>query len=890
MRLFYFFSLIIFFCSSCFMSICTAEPIGQHFILTLPYTNNFQQLSTWLEQTKPAGVMLQTFHCKDKTQTKKLIDFLQQTAKQLGIPPLLITIDCEGGVVSRSNEAGGFISVPSPWKLAQTGLSECFSAGAIIGKQMHEVGMNVDFAPCLDLFDPKNPIMATRCFDQDPEKTFESAQAFASGLSSFNVLPVFKHFPGLGLAPVDSHTHKTVISATTEERNKHLQPFKKMATEFAEPFGIMCSHAIVPAWGNEPLTSNPFAVQFFQHLQNPNRPLLITDDFSMKGAAPDKTIEEAFIQSLLAGFDLIIYSANAQKQIAMLNTIENYVADLDFSVQQMLQQRAQRVQTFKQLFFSRKTTPPIFDTKQAASFLIKRCLQPQKIVPSLTDKEVIMLSINLPVLRPSEPWFCSNEHSYLYHQLTSLGLQPIEYLFNPKQQKSIKQAEQLLAAHPDAMIITQSFFFNTSDVKSNDLKNDIQKQLFALLNPYAQRTIAISLAHPVESSLLPQAYHFQLGSFNQPLLDHVAHLLTMQPPQTGADILFANPEKFLANKKIGLLCHRASFVHANDQWIHLVNALHAWTQDPEHNATLVALFGPEHGLFGQEEAGATVKSTTSSTWNCPIYSLYGQTKKPKPEWLSNLDVLIIDFQDVGVRCFTYMSTMINMIHAAQAANLPVLILDRPNPLSSWQSPALPLDKKYESFVGAMAVSFLHGLTPAQLVKKLFPAPNTPIILLPGNTTQDFFFEYPYIAPSPNLPSLDHVYAYPITVFFEGTNCSEGRGTHHSFLQIGAPWIDGKKLAHSLNALHMPGVYFQPTCFTPIPLAGRADNPKHCGKKCGGVFLYIIDPQQAKPISTAQIMLDTLNKQYPDSFQWIKSGSRYFIDLLAGGTSMRLPAK
>lgn len=885
MQLTRFFLLSLFMCSS----ICAkvSNPIlqaGQFFILSAPNTNDLDAIASWLEKTKPAGVMLSSFHCQDRQQTKKLVASMQQKMKKMGMPPLFIAIDWEGGVVSRPNESGGFVSVPSPWKVAQTGLSECFSAGAIIGNQLHDVGVTMNFAPCLDLFDQTNPIMATRCFSSDPEKTCASANQFASGLLAFNVLPVFKHFPGLGLAMVDSHTHKTVIGASRQQREKHMLPFKKMATSFCQPFGIMVSHAIVPSWGMQPLTSNPQAVLFFEKLNANNRPLFITDDFSMKAAAPDGSIEQAVVNSIIAGFDLLIYSALPEKQIEMIKTVQQHIATLDYTTQARLKTRIAKSTMFKQLFLQRKMDGPVFDVSNAARFLVKRCLQPTKPVPSLVGKKVVMLSVDLEKIRSSECWFCRQGHSYLYHALVACNVRPVEYLFNPKDTGSVQRAKQFLAAQasrPGAMIIAQTYFYN-----SNSIENKLQEQLLALLKPYRQHVVSVSLFHPGQNACVPCAYHMQLGSFHQPLLDQVAHLLTQPLIQTGADQLMANPGRYLEKKSFGLLTSRSSFALYQGQWMPLVDALHGWTQQKSNAAKMAALFGPEHGLTGFAEAGAGISSNKSSRWGCPVYSLYGKTRKPQREWLAGLDVLIIDLQDVGVRCFTYMSTIMLAVGAAQEVGVPVIILDRPNPLAFWRSKQLALDRDYQSFVGSIDVPFLHGMTPGMMVQKFFSSKKSPIIILSGKAGAEFLFERPYISPSPNLPTIDHLHAYPMTVFFEGTNYSEGRGTSYPFLNVGAPWVDGKKYAQFLNACHLPGIYFQPTTFTPHALSGKAESPKHCGQCCGGVFVHILDPDNIQPLSVSLALLETLKKLYPKSHQWKRSGNRYFVDLLSGGSALR----
>ena len=184
---------------------------GQFFILTLPNFQTLKEFGIWLEKTKPAGVMLTSEHVKNKNQTKKLCNFLQSKSKKLGIYPLLICIDWEGGIVSRPTESGGFTSIPSPYNLAKSGKSNCFLAAQLIAKQMNEVGINVDFAPSLDLFDPKNPYSCNTMLWPNTQIVAECGIAFCKGLMSYGIIPVIKHYPGLMLGKGDTHFNQIEI-------------------------------------------------------------------------------------------------------------------------------------------------------------------------------------------------------------------------------------------------------------------------------------------------------------------------------------------------------------------------------------------------------------------------------------------------------------------------------------------------------------------------------------------------------------------------------------------------------------------------------------------------------------------------------------------------------
>jgi uncharacterized protein YbbC (DUF1343 family) len=319
----------------------------------------------------------------------------------------------------------------------------------------------------------------------------------------------------------------------------------------------------------------------------------------------------------------------------------------------------------------------------------------------------------------------------------------------------------------------------------------------------------------------------------------------------------------------------------------LPDALSNWAKNTK-KATLCSIFSPEHGLLGVHEAGALVDSQNSSPWNCPIYSLHGQCRTPSPEMLSNLDTLIIDFQEVGVRCYTYLSTLQLTLSAAKENNVKILLLERPNPIKFWGSRGPVLERDYESFLGKIYTPFIHGKTIGQLAKDLNKSVGADLTVLTCDNVADSeeSFLLNFTPPSPNLNSLDAVYAYPLTVFIEGTNYSEGRGTLYPFQQIGAPWVDAQVLAKKLNNKKLHGIYFEPVAFTPQNIPGMAKDPKHDKNSCNGVFLHVFDKKHVQPLSVAQIVLRELFMLYPNKSTWVKSGDRFMIDLLLGTDSLR----
>jgi uncharacterized protein YbbC (DUF1343 family) len=248
--------------------------------------------------------------------------------------------------------------------------------------------------------------------------------------------------------------------------------------------------------------------------------------------------------------------------------------------------------------------------------------------------------------------------------------------------------------------------------------------------------------------------------------------------------------------------------------------------------------------------------------------------------LDGIDVLIFDIQDVGVRFYTYISTMAMAMQACAENDIEFIVLDRPNPINGNILEGNVLDPDFSSFVGYLPILVRHGMTVSELAK-LFNehfhiGVKLNVVEMEG-WKRDMWFDdtgLQWIMPSPNMPTLDTATVYPGTCFFEGTNLSEGRGTTKPFEIIGAPWIDAHNLADSLNNLFLNGVKFRPVYFIPT-------FSKHSDQRCGGVQVHVIDRDKFNPVKTALNMIKTIMRLYPNEFQFI----RHF-DLLMGTDKVR----
>jgi uncharacterized protein YbbC (DUF1343 family) len=342
----------------------------------------------------------------------------------------------------------------------------------------------------------------------------------------------------------------------------------------------------------------------------------------------------------------------------------------------------------------------------------------------------------------------------------------------------------------------------------------------------------------------------------------------MATVRTGIEVLRANGFAQLRGKRVGLLTNPSAVDSA------LVST-YAILQRAE-NVNLVALFSPEHGLTADAADGESVTSKIDPLTGLPVYSLYGATERPTRDMLENIDVIVVDIQDIGVRYYTFTWTMSHVLEAAGEYGVEVIILDRPNPLGGFPTGA-PLDMQFSSLVGRYPVPTQPGMTLGELAQ-LFNATWNPhpaqltVIRCKGYTRSMDWLEtgLPLVPPSPNMPHLVTAQHYPGACLVEGTSLSEGRGTALPFEIVGAPGIDGIALAGTLNAQGWDGVCFRPHVFKPTA-------SKHAGIVCEGVQAHITDSSSYQPVQVWLGVLSIIYRQYP--FVW----NRHFTRLIGSDT-------
>jgi uncharacterized protein YbbC (DUF1343 family) len=371
------------------------------------------------------------------------------------------------------------------------------------------------------------------------------------------------------------------------------------------------------------------------------------------------------------------------------------------------------------------------------------------------------------------------------------------------------------------------------------------------------------------------------------------------PVKLGVEILFEKRLDLIRGKNVGLVTNPTGLDN------HLDSIIDRFRAQPDVN--LVALYGPEHGVRGNAQAGEFVAYYFDQHYKLPVFSLYGQTHKPPPDMMTNIDqymrsfdtkhegkqvesgmmksvnVMVFDLQDVGTRVYTYIATMANAMSAAAEADIPFIVLDRPNPINgtAMEGPILEYPQ-FSSFIGLYPIPLRHGMTLgelAQLFNENYLKKKCRLTVVPmENWKRDEWFDetsLPWTLPSPNLPTLDSATVYPGQVMIEGTNLSEGRGTTKPFEFFGAPWIDGFVLAKKLNDLHLPGVKFREVWFTPT-------FSKFAGTNCGGCQLHVTDRDRYQSVATTLAILSVVKQTYGSQLEF---HAQYF-DKVLGTSSVR----
>jgi uncharacterized protein YbbC (DUF1343 family) len=358
------------------------------------------------------------------------------------------------------------------------------------------------------------------------------------------------------------------------------------------------------------------------------------------------------------------------------------------------------------------------------------------------------------------------------------------------------------------------------------------------------------------------------------------------PVRVGAKVLHESGYGELSDKRVGLITNHTAMVDGT----HLIDLIHAGGK-----VRLVALFAPEHGLRGLEEDGVKLGEGVDGRTGVPVHSLYGKVKKPAPEMLRGVDLLLFDIQDIGSRFYTYISTMGLAMQAAAAAQIPFVVLDRPNPLGGEYFAGFVLEEGYGSFTGAYPIPVVHGLTVGELAlmikgERMLPGLEKLDLRVIRMAGWERRMQWPetgleWVGTSPNIPDFETALLYPGICFLEATAASEGRGTREPFRLAGFPALNAGDLAERLAAKKLPGVSFAPALFTPRRIPGMSSNPKFRDREIPGVRVVITSPRAYLPVETGIHLLcamyGSLGKEGRERF-FRKEG----FDQLAGTDRLR----
>ena len=351
----------------------------------------------------------------------------------------------------------------------------------------------------------------------------------------------------------------------------------------------------------------------------------------------------------------------------------------------------------------------------------------------------------------------------------------------------------------------------------------------------------------------------------------------------GLEVCLAAPPPALTGKRFGLLVNQASvdgrFRYAHELW------------HERFPGQLAALFSPQHGLFSEQQDNMVeTPNGRDPRNNVPVHSLYADTRRPTRAMLDGFDLLIIDLQDVGTRVYTYIWTLTNCLEACAQFGIPVLVLDRPNPLGGVVIEGPMLTAGFESFVGRASIPMRHGLTIGELAlylnESMHLGATVEVVKMSGWERRMMWPDLgrSWVPTSPNLPRFEGVLAYPGQVLVEGTRLSEGRGTTTPFEVVGAPYVDPERLARRVVEFGCEGAVLRPIRFEPT-------FHKHAGQSCGGVYIHPIDSETFRPYRLGLAVLGAVRELWPGDFEWLPPPYEYEtekmpIDILSGSDRAR----
>ncbi len=746
--------------------------------------------------------------------------------------PLLMATDAEWGLSMRLSQTTRF-----PFQMALGALRDdglIYQMGFEIGLQMRRLGLHVNFAPVIDINNnPLNPVINYRSFGENRIRVTQKSIAYMKGLQAAGIMAVAKHFPGHGDTQTDSHYGLPIIEHNRARLDSiELYPFQRLIQEGVD--GIMMAHINVPALDSTPKLAATLSKKIVTDLLKTEmgfKGLIFTDAMNMKGVTSGYDLGEPELMAYLAGNDIIEFSLDISASIAQIEQAFKKgrltSEQIDTKCRRILHQKYKLGLHEKQFQntentlqdINNQTARDLNNTLTKASLTV---LKKHYLGSHLKGGEIATLSINTDTIAPFQKEAIRlgfKDHFYLPKKATQEQINEIEkkledferiYLgviqSSPRPYGQMKISNQNLAfvnelaQDPRVMI---GWFGNPYTLNQfNTLHQSSDLVIGYQNNPSTQSAMTqLFLGDGMASGTLPVTVnsYFKLGD----------GIVINKKPEVGA-AQFGAYLPILKNKKVGLVVNQTSTVRSQ----HLVDTLLSL------GIQITKIFAPEHGFRGDAHDGATIYDNIDQSTGLPIISIYGKQKKPSPEQLKDLDILIFDIQDVGARFYTFISTLHYVMEAAAENNKKVIVLDRPNPNGDYVDGPV-LKPAFKSFVGMHPLPIVHGLTIGELAKMI----NGEGWLAGGQRCdleiikiKNYSHAIPWalkIPPSPNLPNDRAVRWYPSLCLFEATVVSIGRGTYAPFQQLGAPQINSD------------------FSFTPKSIKGMSVYPKHLDTVCYG---------------------------------------------------------
>lgn len=356
--------------------------------------------------------------------------------------------------------------------------------------------------------------------------------------------------------------------------------------------------------------------------------------------------------------------------------------------------------------------------------------------------------------------------------------------------------------------------------------------------------------------------------------------------QTGLDQLVEDNFQQIAGRNIIVVCNQASI----DRRLEHISDIFC----EAHRKGLFqvrALLGPQHGLWGHTQDNMIEwQGYADRRLKIPVFSLYGEHRKPTRQMLKDVDLIVVDMQDVGAKYYTFIWTLAHCMEAAIEAKIDLMVLDRPNPLGGVNIEGTADNRGFRSFVGLHPIAVRHAMSIGEvgnyLKQHFYPDCDLQVIEM-KNYRRSMYFDdtgLPWAMPSPNMPTLDTAIVYPGMCLLEATNLSEGRGTTRPFELLGAPWLDSWEYVDGLNRYDLPGVFFRPLEFQPT-------FHKHAQEVCGGCMMHVTDREKFLPFLTGIAVIREAIAQHQKLFQWKQPPYEYEyekmpFDILVGNDWLR----